>query len=127
MTSHRPTRTSAPSCGPGRLSDVLAGFDTEYRFRRFWRIGDTFHGDVTTFEPVCACLVFEDGREIRITERWEELRSILEDHRYTFVVHGCHAESLFCERVRILFPTRCVDTLLMAVMLLHAKSHEHSN
>lgn len=105
---------------------MLVGFDTEYRYRRFWRIGNTFHGDVTTFEPVCASLVFEDGCEMRITQQWEQLRSVLEDPRYTFVVHGCHAESLFCQRVGISFPTRCIDTLLMAVMLLHAKSHEHS-
>src|SRR5215510_13675782 len=106
---------------------MLVGLDTEYRFRRFRRIGDTFHGDVTTFEPVCACLVFEDGREIRITERWEELRSILEDPRYTFVVHGCHAESLFCDGVGIPSPPRCVNTLLMAEVLLTAKSHKQAN
>jgi hypothetical protein len=103
---------------------MLVGFDTEWSYGQGRTIGDAFHGDVTTFQPVCACLVFEDGREIRATDRWEELRPILEDPRYTFVVHGCHAEALFCERVGLPFPTRFVDTLLMAVVLLHAKSHD---
>src|SRR5262249_45827588 len=85
------------------------------------------HGDVTTWYPICACLVFEDGRELRITDRWAELRPVLEDPRYTFVVHGCAAESLFCRRVGLPFPTRFLDTHLMSVMLLHAKSHDHAD
>jgi DNA polymerase I-like protein with 3'-5' exonuclease and polymerase domains len=106
---------------------MLVGFDTEFRFRRRCRIGNAFHGDVTTLQPVCACLAFEDGRKIYATDRWENLRPILEDPGYTLVVHGCHAERLFCEQVGLPCSTNFMDTMLMAVMLLHAKSHEQGD
>jgi hypothetical protein len=106
---------------------MLVGFDTEYGYRSWRRGGKGLHGDVTTFYPVCACLVFEDGTELRVFDRWDDLRAALEDPRHTFVVHGCHAESLFCKRVGIPFPTRFLDTLLMSVMLLHAMSHDHGD
>jgi DNA polymerase I-like protein with 3'-5' exonuclease and polymerase domains len=104
---------------------MLVGFDTEFTYRTGRWLGGAYHGDVTTFDPVCACLVFEDGREVRVMGGWAELRPVLEGHDYTFVVHGCHAESLFCERVRLPFPTSFLDTQLMSVMLLHAQSHDH--
>jgi DNA polymerase I-like protein with 3'-5' exonuclease and polymerase domains len=105
--------------------NMKVGFDTEFRYRRYQFRGNKFHGDVTTFEPICVALVFEDGREIRVCDQWEALRPILEDPRYTFITHGCHAESLFCAQVGLPFPTRFIDTLLAAVMLVHAKSHDH--
>lgn len=104
---------------------MFVGFDTEYSFRRGFWTGRNYHGDVSTFYPVCACLVFQDGREIRVTERWDDLRPVFEDPKYSIVVHGCHAEALFCRRVGIPFPARLLDTHLMSVMLLQAKSHDH--
>jgi hypothetical protein len=72
-------------------------------------------------EPVCACLVFEDGRELRLTEQYERLQSIFDDPNYKFVVHGAHAEYGFCKRVGLRFPTRFYDTFLMAVLTIHAQ------
>jgi DNA polymerase I-like protein with 3'-5' exonuclease and polymerase domains len=100
---------------------VLAGFDTEYTFRRVSLLRGRWHGDVTTLEPVCACVYFEDGREVRLADRCEQLQAILEDANYQIVVHGAHAEYAFCRRVGIRFPTRFYDTLLMGVLTVHAQ------
>ena len=100
---------------------MLVGFDTEYTFRRVQEMGRRLHGDIATMQPVCACLYFESGTEVRFCDRWERLQDFFADPQFTFVVHGCHAEALFCEQVGVRFPEKFIDTLLMSVMVLHAK------
>ncbi len=100
---------------------MLVGFDTEFGFQRSrWLPNGRLHGDASTLQPVCACLYFEDGREVRIADRFDQLREYFNDSRYTFLVHGAHAEYGFCRRVGVRFPTRFRDSFLMGVMLLHA-------
>jgi DNA polymerase-1 len=99
---------------------MLVGFDTEYSFGRVQTNNDRLHGDITTMRPVCVCLYFEDGREQRITGRWQQLQELFDDQRYTFLVHGCHAEALFCAKVGLRFPQRFRDTHLMGLLVLHA-------
>jgi DNA polymerase-1 len=102
---------------------MLVGFDTEYTFGTVRDIHGRPHGDVTTMRPVCACLAFADGRVLRLTDRFERLQELFDDPRYTFVVHGSHAESLFCERAGLRFPQRFIDTQLMSVLVLHALAY----
>lgn len=99
---------------------MLVGFDTEYSYGRVLQFNKP-HGDISTMRPVCACLYFESGEEYRFTDRWERLQGFFENPEYTFVVHGCHAEAQFCECVGLRFPQNFIDTLLMSVMVLHAK------
>jgi len=100
---------------------VLVGFDTEYGFSSCWRLPNgRLHGDLSTVQPVCACLYFEDGREVRIANRFEQLQPYFDDPRYTFLVHGAHAEFGFCRRVGVRFPIRFIDTLLMGLLVMHA-------
>lgn len=101
---------------------MLVGFDTEYSFSQVRDIKGRLHADITTMQPVCACLYFEDGRELRFTGEWDRLQDLFDDPRYTFVVHGCHAEAMFCEAVGVRFPGRFVDTLLMGALVLHAST-----
>jgi DNA polymerase I-like protein with 3'-5' exonuclease and polymerase domains len=100
---------------------VLVGFDSEYGFGRIQeRSGGRLHGDQSTMQPVAACLYFEDGRQVRLFEKFDQLQDLFDDPHYTFLVHGAHAEYGFCRRVGLRFPSRFVDTLLMGVMTLHA-------
>jgi len=101
---------------------MLVGLDTEYSFERVTEIRGRLHADVTTIQPVCACLVFGDGRELRLIDQWERLQELFDDRSYTFVVHGCHAEALFCAHVGVRFPERFIDTHLMALLVLHAET-----
>lgn len=99
---------------------MLIGYDTEYGLKRTTLVSGEVRGDVSTVEPVCACLVFEDGREWRISDGWSRLQEVFDDPHYTFVVHGCHAEALFCARVGLSFPKKFYDTQLMGLLVLHA-------
>ena len=100
---------------------MLVGFDTEYGFGRVReRSGGRLHGDQSTMQPVAACLYFEDGREVRLTDHFDRLQNYFDDPDYTFVVHGAHADYGFCRRVGIRFPSKFFDTLLMGVVTLHA-------
>lgn len=99
---------------------MLVGFDTEFSFDIVREIRGRPHGDITTIRPVCACLVFQDGRELRLTDNWGQLQDLFDDPCYTFTVQGCHAEALFCSAVGVRFPSQFLDTLLMGVMLMHA-------
>lgn len=102
---------------------MLVGLDTEYGFRRCQRLPNgRLHVDASTMRPVCATLAFEDGREIRLADNFERLQEVFDDPRYTFVVHGAHAESGFCRRVGLRFPKKYRDTLLMAVLTSHASN-----
>lgn len=101
---------------------MRVGFDTEYGFRSVRRIGGRPEPDVTTAVPVCAALAFEDGREMVFAHDYRGLAEILADPRYTFVVHGAHAEMFFCKIARIPFPARYIDTLLRGVLLAHAST-----
>lgn len=103
---------------------MKVGFDTEYAFRTVRTIGRQMAPDVTTAYPVCACLAFEDGRELTFTEGWDRLGDILNDDGCEVVVHGAHAEQFFCSLVGIRFPERYTDTLLAGVMLSHATTFE---
>src|SRR5262249_17889826 len=102
---------------------------TEFSYRSGRSRGGEYRGDASTWYPVCACIVYEDGRELHFdgTDGWAALREALRDERYTFVVHGCAAEEGFCRRLGIPFPRRYTDTLLMSVMLLHAEAHKHAD
>ncbi|GMV82499.1 MAG: hypothetical protein AMXMBFR7_36830 [Planctomycetota bacterium] len=102
---------------------MLVGFDTEYSFRRVVDLGGgRTHADVTTLQPVCACLVFDDGRELRLTEHYGQLQRVLDDPENVFIVHGAHAELGFCRAVGLRFPNRYFDTLTMLLMVLHASA-----
>src|SRR5579864_7191839 len=102
---------------------MLVGFDTEFSFESVRWFGSYPHGDVTTQRPVCACLYFEDGQDLRFVDQWEALQAYLDDPQYTFVVHGAHAEYGFCKLLGLRFPVgHYYDTLLMAVLLAHASS-----
>lgn len=104
---------------------MLVGFDTEYSFGQIRQHSGRLHGDITTMQPVCACLWFEDGRELRLTDRWGQLQELFDDPCYVFVVHGCQAEALFCDRVGLRFPERFVDTQLMGLLVLHALTFQN--
>jgi DNA polymerase I-like protein with 3'-5' exonuclease and polymerase domains len=100
---------------------VLVGFDTEYGFHRHRRLPNgRLRGDESTLQPVCACLFFEDGREVRIADNFEQLQGYFDDPQYTFLVHGAHAEFGFCRRVGVHFPSQFRDTFLMGLLILHA-------
>ncbi|MDB5306433.1 MAG: hypothetical protein JWO38_635 [Gemmataceae bacterium] len=103
---------------------MLVGFDTEYGFRSVRTINGRPEADITTGVPVCAALVFEDGRELQFIDEYSLLGEVLSDPRYTFVVHGAHAELLFCRLAGIRFPDRHVDTLTRGVLLTHASTFE---
>jgi DNA polymerase I-like protein with 3'-5' exonuclease and polymerase domains len=103
---------------------MLVGFDTEYSFGTVRWIGGRPEPDVTTGRPVCACLAYEDGRELRFGGDWGPLGEIVNDPANTIVVHGAHSERYFCELVGIPFPDRHVDTLLLGVLLAHATTFE---
>ena len=103
---------------------MLVGFDTEYGFRSIRSLNDRFEPDITTGVPVCACLAFADGRAAVFTDDYAPLAEILSDPRYEFVVHGAHAEMLFCRLVGSPFPRRYIDTLLRGVMIAHATTFE---
>src|SRR5262245_37324884 len=103
---------------------MYVGFDTEYSFGSVRRINNRAEPDVTTARPVCACLAFADGREMRFAGDWHRLGAVLADGRYTFVAHGGHAERFFCRLAGIDFPARHVDTLLGGVLLAHASTFE---
>jgi DNA polymerase-1 len=98
---------------------MLVGLDTEYTFGSVTNRKGRLHGDITTMQPVCACLYFEDGRDIRITDNWASLQEVFDDSKYTFIVHGVHAESLFCDRVGLRFPKHFRDTQLIGLLILH--------
>src|SRR5262245_55048892 len=103
---------------------MLVGFDTEYSFGSVRTIGGRAEPDVTTAQPVCACLAFADGREMRFTGDWRRLGEVVNDPRHTIVVHGAHAERFFCGLAGVPFPARHVDTLLGGVVLAHASTFE---
>jgi len=103
---------------------MLVGFDTEFSFRSVARIRGRLEPDVTTAVPVCACLSFEDGQEMRFSGEWPKLAAILHDPVNTIVVHGAPAELAFCRSVGIEFPEAYIDTLLFGVLLAHATAFE---
>ncbi len=103
---------------------MLVGIDTEFSFTRLRSINGRTEPDVTTAWPVCACLSFADGREMRFTDAWEKLEVIVNDPMITIVVHGAHAELAFSRMVGIKFPHAYIDTLLLGVMLAHATAFE---
>ena len=100
---------------------VICGFDTEWGYERLHNLANgRLHGDMSTMRPVCACLSFEDGREVRLSDNYDQLQDFFSDPAYTFVVHGAHAEYGFCRQVGIRFPANFRDTLMMGLLMLHA-------
>jgi DNA polymerase I len=100
---------------------MLVGFDTEFGFRSYRRLPNGhLRGDISTMEPVCACVYFETGREIRLGGNFDQLQDLFDDPRYTFLIHGSHAEYSFCRRIGLRLPARFRDTLLMGVLVMHA-------
>ena len=68
---------------------MLVGFDTEYGFSNVNRQPNgKLHGDTSTMRPVCACLYFEDGRELKVADNFDQIEPYFSDHRYTVLVHG---------------------------------------
>lgn len=103
---------------------MLIGFDTEFGFRTVRRVGGRLEPDVTTAVPVCAALAFEDGRTEVFAGDYGRLAIVLANPRYTFAVHGAHAEMQFCRAAGIPFPARCLDTLVRGVLLAHATTFD---
>ncbi len=102
---------------------MLVGFDTEFNSERLVSVSaDIKHLDASCLRPVCACLHFEDGRELRLAENFEQLQAFFDDPRYCFVVHNAQAEWKFCKAAGLRFPKRHFDTFLAAVMVLHASA-----
>jgi DNA polymerase I-like protein with 3'-5' exonuclease and polymerase domains len=104
---------------------MLVGFDTEFGYTVVRRIGGNLVPDVSSGgRPVCACLAFDDGRELSFTNDWGRLEQMINDPQHTVAVHGAHAERSFCGMVGIRFPEPHVDTLLRSVLLAHATTFE---
>src|SRR5437870_511756 len=104
---------------------MLLGLDTEFGYDAVRRIGRDLVPDVSsTGRPVCACLAFEDGRELSFTDNWAQLEDMINDPENTVAVHGAHAERAFCGMAGIRFPERHIDTQLRSVLLAHATTFE---
>jgi DNA polymerase family A len=77
--------------------------------------------DLSTARPVCAGLFFDDEKEMSFRLAWAELQQILDNAELTFVVHDCQAAAVFFHAAGMRPPANYIDTLLMGIMLLHAK------